>query len=256
MIDLTPLDVRNKRGDFKKLLRGYDPQEVDTFLELVAERLEALVRENIQLRERSETLQQQVSSQTGREKAVQEALVTAQELRSEMRNQAERQAELILAEAQAEARRQSAEAEAEIRTRFRDAERRLEQAQDALEELERRRMRFLKSFRQLLEREMDVVEVESGRTPLEERPIELDLGGGRGEEGEAPGHPGGGRVPEVDDGLAPPPLDASVDDLAAGYRDEGSSLFTEGYDDGGTGSRERDLFSNPETRDDDDARWG
>ena len=35
MIDLTPLDVRNKRGDFKKLLRGYDPQEVDVFLELV-----------------------------------------------------------------------------------------------------------------------------------------------------------------------------------------------------------------------------
>ena len=25
MIDLTPLDVRNKRGDFKKLMRGYDP---------------------------------------------------------------------------------------------------------------------------------------------------------------------------------------------------------------------------------------
>ena len=44
MIDLTPLDVRNKRGDFKKLLRGYDPQEVDVFLEIVAERLENLVR--------------------------------------------------------------------------------------------------------------------------------------------------------------------------------------------------------------------
>ena len=39
MIDLTPLDVRNKRGDFKKLMRGYDPQEVDVFLEIVADRL-------------------------------------------------------------------------------------------------------------------------------------------------------------------------------------------------------------------------
>ena len=44
MIDMTPLDVRNKRGDFKKIMRGYDPQEVDIFLELVAERLEALVQ--------------------------------------------------------------------------------------------------------------------------------------------------------------------------------------------------------------------
>ncbi len=40
MIDLTPLDVRKKRGDFGKGLRGYDPQEVDGFLELVAERME------------------------------------------------------------------------------------------------------------------------------------------------------------------------------------------------------------------------
>ena len=71
MIDLTPLDVRNKRGDFKKLMRGYDPQEVDVFLEIAAERLEELVRENIVLRERSESLERQVGAQTGREQAIQ-----------------------------------------------------------------------------------------------------------------------------------------------------------------------------------------
>ncbi|MFH1765104.1 MAG: DivIVA domain-containing protein, partial [Gemmatimonadota bacterium] len=36
MIDLTPLDVRKKRGDFRRILRGYDPEEVDTFMDLVA----------------------------------------------------------------------------------------------------------------------------------------------------------------------------------------------------------------------------
>lgn len=243
MIDLTPLDVRNKRGDFKKLLRGYDPQEVDTFLELAAERLEMLVRENIQLRERSETLQIQVSSQSGREKAVQEALVTAQELRTEMRSQAERQAELILAEAQAEARRQLAEAEAEIRTRFRDVERRMDQAQDALAEMERRRTRFLRSFRQLLEREMDVVEVEEGRPPLEERPIEMDLGGGRGIVDE----PAVDETPEE-----VPSLDATVDDLTSGYRDEGSELFATPVSGLAEDPGERDLFSNPEALDDEE----
>ena len=44
MIDLTPLDVRKKRGDFGKGLRGYDPAEVDGFLELVGERMEELVK--------------------------------------------------------------------------------------------------------------------------------------------------------------------------------------------------------------------
>lgn len=235
MIDLTPLDVRKKAGDFKKAMRGYEPQEVDVFLELVAERMEALVRENLQLRERAEALQQQVASWSGREKAVQEALVTAQELRTEMKTQAQRQADLVLTEAQSEARRQLAEAEAEIRMRFRDAERKLEQAQDALEDLERRRGRFLKAFRQLLEREMDVVAVEEGRAPLEERPIELDLGGGRG--GEVPvAVPG---APEDDD--APPPPDAPVDELAGRYRAEGHDLFS----------------AAPEKKaDEEDARWG
>ena len=179
MIDLTPLDVRNKRGDFKKLMRGYDPQEVDVFLEIAAERLEELVRENIVLRERSESLERQVGAQTGREQAIQEALVTAQELRADIHSQAQREADHLVKESETEARRLAAEAEANVRNLIRDAERRLELGRDVLEEMERRRTRFLKAFRQLLERELDVVDVEDERTPLEDRPIDLDLGGGR-----------------------------------------------------------------------------
>lgn len=220
MIDLTPLDVRKKRGDFKKSMRGYDTQEVDVFLEMAAERLEELVRENIQLRERAEALQQQVTAWSGREKAVQEALVTAQELRTEMKSQAQRHAELVLSEAQAEARRQLAEAEAEIRTRLRDSERRLEQARDALEETEHRRSRFIRSFRQLLEREMDVVEVEEGRAPLEERTVDLDLVGGRS----APA----GTADALDETMPHP--EASVEELAERYRSEGQSLFGDPLD--------------------------
>ena len=183
MIDLTPLDVRNKRTDFKKALRGYDPVEVDVFLEMVAERLEAVVRENIQLRERAELLQQQVTSSSGREQAVQEALVTAQELREDIRSQAQREAELVLQEAQAEARR-----------RLEQIERKRAIIDDSLAELERRRMRFLKTFRQLLERELDGVEVEEARAPLEERAIEMHLRGG---------HPADVSEPATEDVAAP-----------------------------------------------------
>jgi len=179
MIDLTPLDVRNKRGDFRKQMRGYDPQEVDVFLEIASERLEELVRENIVLRERSETLERQVGAQTGREQAVHEALVTAQELRADIQSQAQREADHIVRESETEARRLAAEAEANVRNLLRDAERRLALGRDALEEMERRRTLFLKAFRQLLERELDVVDVADQRAPLEDRPIDLDLGGGR-----------------------------------------------------------------------------
>jgi cell division initiation protein len=182
MIDLTPLDVRNKRGDFKNLMRGYDPQEVDVFLEIVAERLEALTRENMALKERSGALQAQVNSQTDREQAVQAALVTAQELRADIRAQAQREAENVVKAAETEGRRMVAEAEAEARTKLRDAERQFDKLEDAIQMLDRRRLRFLREFRQLLQREMDVVAVEESRQPMEERTIDLDLGGRRAED--------------------------------------------------------------------------
>ncbi len=46
MIDLTPLDVQKKKGDFRRSVRGYDPSAVDEFLDLVVERMTELVREN------------------------------------------------------------------------------------------------------------------------------------------------------------------------------------------------------------------
>lgn len=232
MIDLTPLDVRSKRGDFRKLMRGYDPQEVDGFLELVAERLEALIRENMALKERAGALQAQVASQSDREQAVQAALVTAQELRSDIRNQAQREAENITKSAETESRRLIAEAEAEVRTRLRNSERRAEKLADEIKELERRRARFLKEFRQLLERELDVVDVESDRTPLEERTIDLELGGGRAGEGvEAGPRPAPPpraplaplappNIPTIPPDAGPeevPPADVPVDQLAAAY---------------------------------------
>lgn len=176
MIDLTPLDVRKKRGDFAKVLRGYDPSDVDNFLELVAERLEALVKENMLLTERVERLQEQVSSQEGRERAVQEALVTAQELRQELGSQAQREAKLTLKEAESEASRMLEEAETQTERILEVADRKVEERRQALKELERKRLRFLRAFRGLLERELDVVEVEEGRKPLEQIEVELDLG--------------------------------------------------------------------------------
>lgn len=217
MIDLTPLDVRNKRADFKKLLRGYDTEEVDVFLELVAERLEELVRENMTLKERTQMLQEQVDTQAGREQAVQAALVTAQELRADIREQSQREAEHTLREAETEGRRLTAEAEAEARTKVRSSERRLDQVADALRETERRRTRFLTEFRQLLERELDVVRVEEQRTPLEERTIDLELGSKRAERvAEEPAE--GAEIGTIDDAADElPAADAAVDELAAAY---------------------------------------
>ncbi len=167
MIDITPLDVRKKRGDFGKGLRGYDPQEVDTFLELVAERMEVLVKENLAFRGMIEGLEEKVVSHQGREQAIQDALVTAQELRQDVKKQAKREAKLLEREAQGR-----------VDLMIGESEKLLAEHRGTLQELERQRERFLKAFRTLLERELDTVEVEFGRAPLEDVTLDLDLGRG------------------------------------------------------------------------------
>ncbi len=221
MIDLTPLDVRKKRGDFSKGMRGYDPGEVDSFLELVAERLEALVKENLTLKERSDRLGDQVRSQEGRERAVQEALVTAQELREDILGQARREADLLQreAESRAEEIRRTIDTEAESLKRAaqseverieEDARSHLADLQESIQELERRRVRFLKSFRSLLERELGDVEVEEMRAPMEVEALEIDLHGAR-------------RRQEAESADAEASDDEASDDEAVAVADEDAS---------------------------------
>ena len=150
MIDLTPLDVRKKKGDFRRTVRGYDPELVDDFLDMVAERLEELVKQNVGLTERAEHLQEQVASYREREKALNEALVTAQQLRSEAQAQADKEVELIRREAKSEAERIIEDGQRSYRELVRE-----------IDALHARKLHFLRSFRTMLERylgELDVQE--------------------------------------------------------------------------------------------------
>ena len=228
MIDLTPLDVRKKRGDFGKGLRGYDPQEVDTFLELVAERMEVLVQENVAFRGRVGELEETVVAQQGREQAIQDALVTAQELRQDVKKQAHREANLLEREAQGK-----------IDLMIGESEKLLSEHRAALQELERQRERVLKAFRSLLERELDTVEVEFGRPPLEDVTLDLELGRRSGSIWEPEGEDEYDDVDQYegendgqDDGQDPAPRATGSDAQAVGSEeDEGDRRPPEGEGD-------------------------
>ncbi len=140
MMDLTPLDVRKKKEDFRRVVRGYDPAEVDGFLDIVSDRLEDLVGREMRLREQSDLLREQLAAFQDRERALNEALVTAQELREEARAQAEKTADLRIrdAERQAEAIR-------------RDADFAVQGARRGLDDLQVRRSSFLRSLRSTIE---------------------------------------------------------------------------------------------------------
>jgi cell division initiation protein len=173
MIDLTPLEVRKKKGDFKRQLRGYDPELVDDFLDMVADRMEQLVRENMSITERITMLETQVADYRVRENALTEALVSAQEMRDETRKQIAREAEL--------ARRESEMQSETIRTHALQAR---EREEEAIRHLRARQAQLLHSYRSFLERELaelsvmaETLEVNRVRPvfeepePVEEHPV-------------------------------------------------------------------------------------
>lgn len=163
MIDLTPLEVRQKKGDFRRAFRGYDAELVNDFLDLVADRMEELVKENMGLRDRVEALEGELERFRAKEKSLTEALVSSQEMREDAQKQAERSAEMVLREAELKAR------EREDR-----AAQTLAREEIEIRRLKARRAQLVRSFRQFLERELAELDI------LEET---LDLKDGEGLEG-------------------------------------------------------------------------
>ena len=148
----TSLDAR--RYDFGNALRGYDRARVDQFRDQVAEELERLARVNQELEQKARNLYEQLKSFRERDKALNEALVSAQQLRGEIREQAEREAQLIVREAQQEAERQLAGVREEVA-----------RAQQELQGLWRTRRAYVTQLRHQLERQLAEL------TPVEQEPI-------------------------------------------------------------------------------------
>ena len=110
---LTPVDAR--RYDFGSALRGYDKTRVDQFRDQVADELERLSRVNQELEAKAKGFHEQLRAFRERDKALNDALISAQQLRAETREQADREAQLILREARAEGERLLEETRGEVR---------------------------------------------------------------------------------------------------------------------------------------------
>ena len=144
LFHLTPLDVR--RHEFGRSLRGYDPERVDQFRNQVADEMDRLIRQNQELESKARSLHDQLKSYREREGSINDALVTAQQLRSEMRTQAERESQLTVREAQLQAEGILSGAQADIR-----------RVEDELAALERFRRNYLTQLRVFVERQLSEI---------------------------------------------------------------------------------------------------
>ncbi|MFO7578017.1 MAG: DivIVA domain-containing protein [Pelovirga sp.] len=100
---ITPIEIQQQR--FKNRLFGYDSTAVDQYLEMLADEVERLNRQNNELKESLARTRTSLEQMREREKLLQQTLVTAQKMSDELKEQAHREAEIIIAEAHLEAER-------------------------------------------------------------------------------------------------------------------------------------------------------
>ncbi len=98
---MTPLDIQSHR--FGRRLSGLDPDEVASFLRMVAEDYEELLRDNETLSDRIRRLEARVEELASREQVLQDTLVSAQSMSEDMRKAALKEAEVTLSEAEVKA---------------------------------------------------------------------------------------------------------------------------------------------------------
>lgn len=98
---LTPLDVRKQ--EFRKTLRGFDPVEVQTFLDMVAEEYEQVLEDNKQLNRRLVELETKLQDFQETEKNLRETLLNVQEVKKQSEESSRRQADLVIKESELKA---------------------------------------------------------------------------------------------------------------------------------------------------------
>ena len=98
---ITPLDIQQQQFTVK--FRGFDVQEVDAFLEQMADAFESLHGENERLREKISRLKLESQGYKEREETFKRALLNSQKVLEQMKENAQKSAELIIADAEVKA---------------------------------------------------------------------------------------------------------------------------------------------------------
>jgi cell division initiation protein len=98
---ITPLEIRQKA--FERVLRGYDKDEVNAYLQSLSQEWERMQDDNKEIRIKYEATEREVSKLREVESSLYKTLKTAEDTGANVIDQANKTAELILREAQMKA---------------------------------------------------------------------------------------------------------------------------------------------------------
>lgn len=142
---LTPLDIHNK--EFGRSFRGYNEDEVDDFLERIIQDYEGMIRQNKDLEQHIEELNDKLQHFMNIEESLSKSIIVAQETAEEVRTNARKEAQLIVKEAEKNADRIVAEALNKSRKMAAD-----------VEEIQKQASMFRARFKSLIQAQLEMLE--------------------------------------------------------------------------------------------------
>jgi cell division initiation protein len=158
---ITPLDIQQKQFPMK--LRGFDVEEVYAFLEVIREEMEDLLRENANLKESIQRLDNQMKGYRDMETTLRETLLTAQQMVEDYKMNARKEAELVVREA-----------ELRSDTLLKEAQEKVIKIHEDIVDLKGIRRHFKEEVKRLVESHLRMLEFdkERGEEDKEEDPTE------------------------------------------------------------------------------------
>ena len=159
----TPLDIQQQK--FKVKFRGFDIQEVDRFLEQIAEAFELLQRENEIALEEINRIKLESQGYREREETFKRAMLNSQKVMDQMKTNAQKSAELIIAGAEINAEKI-----------LNKAQNRLAQLHEDIAELKRQRMQIEIQIRSVIETHTKLLDIgKEGMQAMDDEDSKLKL---------------------------------------------------------------------------------
>lgn len=147
---ITPLDIQQKQ--FPMRFRGFDVDEVYSFLELLREELEELLRDNASLKEQLNRADEQLKEYSNMDATLRETLMATQQMVEDYKTNARKEAELILKEAELRAD-----------TMIKDAQERVVKIHEDIVDLKGIRRHFKEEIKRLIDSHFKMLEFDKER---------------------------------------------------------------------------------------------
>lgn len=145
---ITPLDIQQQQ--FKIRFRGFDQRDVESFLELVRNEFEELIKENNSLKDELRRKNEQIARYQDNEQTLKETMITAQKITEDVKTNAIKESEVIVAEARLKAQ--------EI---LNSAQLRSLEIIEEIKELKRQKIQFESKLRADIETHLKMLEAET-----------------------------------------------------------------------------------------------